>query len=240
MKKFASVLSLCSCALLVRAADTPQERMTDAAQVFNEIMATPDKGIPEDLLEKAHCIVIVPGLKQAAFGIGGKFGRGYAICRREKAAWGAPAAIRVEGGSFGFQIGAASTDVIMLVMNERGMRRLMEDKFTLGGEATVAAGPIGRSTAANTDVQLSAEILSWSRSKGLFAGLALQGATLRGDEDVNQELYGTKLVSKDILLTERKAPAEARALISALNHYSRYEEKDKPIESRAVDSIKKK
>jgi lipid-binding SYLF domain-containing protein len=182
MKKFVSVLSLCSCALLVRAADTPQERMTDAAQVFNEIMATPDKGIPEDLLEKAHCIVIVPGLKQAAFGVGGKFGRGYAICRRERAGWGAPAAIRVEGGSFGFQIGASSTDVIMLVMNERGMRRLMEDKFTLGGEATVAAGPI----------------------------------------------------------TERKAPAEARALISALNHYSRYEEKDKPIESRAVDSIKKK
>jgi SH3 domain-containing YSC84-like protein 1 len=104
----------------------------------------------------------------------------------------------------------------MLVMNERGMRRLMQDKFTLGGEATVAAGPIGRSTAANTDLQLSAEILSWSRSKGLFAGVALQGATLRGDEDVNQELYGTKLASKDILLTERKGPAEARALISSL------------------------
>src|SRR6266436_5266521 len=129
--------------------------MTDAANVFSEIMATPDKGIPEDLLEKAHCIVIVPGLKQAAFGIGGKFGRGYAICRRDMAGWGAPAGIRVEGGSFGFQIGASSTDAIMLVMNERGMRRLMEDKFTLGGEATVAAGQIGRSTAANTDVQLS-------------------------------------------------------------------------------------
>ena len=240
MNKLAFMASLCACAFQVRAADTPQERMTDATAVFNEIMATPDKGIPQDLLEKAHCIVIVPGLKQAAFGVGGKFGRGYAICRREMAGWGAPAAIRVEGGSFGFQIGASSTDVIMLVMNERGMRRLMEDKFTLGGEATVAAGPVGRSTAANTDVQLSAEILSWSRSKGLFAGVALQGATLRGDEDVNQELYGTKLASKDILLTERKAPADARALITSLNRYSRYEEKDKPIESRAVDSIKKK
>ena len=214
--------------------------MTDATHVFSEIMATPDKGIPEDLLGKAHCIVIVPGLKQAAFGVGGKFGRGYAICRRERAGWGAPAAIRVEGGSFGFQIGASSTDVIMLVMNEQGMRRLMEDKFTLGGEATVAAGPVGRSTAANTDVQLSAEILSWSRSKGLFAGVALQGATLRGDEDANQELYGTKLISKDILLTDRKVPAGAQALISALNRYSRYEDKDKPIESRAVDSVKKK
>jgi lipid-binding SYLF domain-containing protein len=240
MKKFALLLSVCSCALLIHAADTAQERMTDAAQVFSEIMATPDKGIPQDLLEKAHCIVIVPGLKQAAFGIGGKFGRGYAICRRERAGWGAPAAVRVEGGSFGFQIGASSTDVVMLVMNERGMRRLMEDKFTLGGEATVAAGPVGRSTAANTDVQLSAEILSWSRSKGLFAGVALQGATLRGDEDVNNELYGTKLRSKDILLTERQAPAEASALRSALNRYSRYEAKNTPIETRAADSIKAK
>jgi lipid-binding SYLF domain-containing protein len=214
--------------------------MTDTVHVFSEIMATPDKGIPEDLLEKAHCIVIVPGMKQAALGIGGKFGRGYAVCRRDVAGWGAPAAIRVEGGSFGFQIGASNTDVIMLVMNERGMRRLMEDKFTLGGEATVAAGPVGRSTAANTDVQLSAEILSWSRSKGLFAGVALQGATLRGDEDVNQQLYGTKLVIKDILLTERKAPVEAMPLISALNRYSRYEGANKPVESRAVDSIKRK
>jgi lipid-binding SYLF domain-containing protein len=239
MSKFGLLSSVCLCTFLAHAADSPQERMKDATQVFSEIMATPDKGIPEDLLEKAHCIVIVPGLKQAAFGIGGKFGRGYAICRREHAGWGAPAAIRVEGGSFGFQIGASSTDVIMLVMNERGMRRLMEDKFTLGGEATVAAGPVGRSTAANTDVQLSAEILSWSRSKGLFAGVALQGATLRGDEDVNQELYGTKLVSKDILLTQRKAPAEAHGLVSALNRHSRYEDKNKPIESRAVDAVKK-
>jgi lipid-binding SYLF domain-containing protein len=239
MNKLALMALLSSC-VLVRAADTPQERITDATDILNEIMATPDKGIPGDLLEKAHCIVIVPGLKQAAFGVGGKFGRGYAICRREMAGWGAPAAIRVEGGSFGFQIGASSTDVIMLVMNERGMRRLMEDKFTLGGEATVAAGPIGRSTAANTDLQLSAEILSWSRSKGLFAGVALQGATLRGDEDVNQQLYGAKLISKDILLTERKAPAEARQLISSLNRYSRYEDNNRPIESRTVDSIKKK
>jgi lipid-binding SYLF domain-containing protein len=116
----------------------------------------------------------------------------------------------------------------------------MEDKFTLGGEATVAAGPVGRSTAANTDVQLTAEILSWSRSKGLFAGVALHGATLRGDEDVNHELYGGKLANKDILLTARREPTEARPLMLALNHYSRYEDKDKPIESRAVDSVKNK
>src|SRR5664279_3052370 len=163
MRKFALALSLCSSVVLF-AADTAQERLSDATKVFNEIMATPDKGVPQELLE-------------AALGIGAKFGRGYAVCRQNRAGWGAPAAIRVEGGSFGFQIGVSNTDIIMLVMNDRGMRRLLEDKVTLGAEATVAAGPVGRQTAASTDVQISAEILSWSRSKGLFAGIALHGAT---------------------------------------------------------------
>jgi lipid-binding SYLF domain-containing protein len=218
-------------------AETAQERLKEATEIFNEIMATPDKGIPQDLLTKAHCIMIVPALKQAAFGVGGKYGRGFGICRRGRAGWGAPAAVRIEGGSFGFQIGGSSTDVVMLVMNERGMRRLLEDKFTLGANASVAAGPVGRSATAQTDAQISAEILSWSRSKGLFAGVALEGATLRSDVDENQELYGRKLHNKDILLTNLTAPAAARPLISALNRYSRYEEKDKPIESRAADAV---
>jgi lipid-binding SYLF domain-containing protein len=205
---------------MLLAADTAAERMSDTTKVFNEIMATPDKGIPQDLLEKAHCIVIVPGLKQAAFGIGGKFGRGYAECRQSSGGWGAPAAVRVEGGSFGFQLGASSTDVVMLVMNDRGMRRLLEDKFTLGGEATVAAGPVGRTSSANTDAQMTAEILSWSRAKGLFAGIALQGATLRPDADMNQELYGAKLTNKEILTGGQKPPEAAHALISALSQYS--------------------
>jgi lipid-binding SYLF domain-containing protein len=183
-------------------------------------MATPDKGIPQDLLEKANCIVLVPGMKQAAFVVGGKFGRGFAVCRENGRHWGGPAAIRVEGGSFGFQIGGSSTDVVMLVMNERGMRRLLEDKFTLGGEATVAAGPVGRESSANTDAQLSAEILSWSRAKGLFAGIALQGATLRPDNDVNQELYGKKLTNKEILTGGVAPPASAHELVSALNRFS--------------------
>ena len=223
MRKFALALSLCSSAVLL-AADTPQERLSDSAKVFNEIMATPDKGIPQDLLEKANCVVIVPGMKQAAFGIGGKFGRGYALCRENGRHWGGPAAVRVEGGSFGFQIGGSSTDIVMLVMNERGMRRLLEDKFTLGAEATVAAGPVGRETAANTDAQLSAEILSWSRAKGLFAGIALQGATMRPDNDVNQELYGKKLTNKEILTGGVQPPASAKELISALNRYSPHQE----------------
>src|SRR3954453_19006952 len=208
MRKVALALSLCS-AVVAFAEDTPQERLSDATKVFTEIMATPDKGIPQDLLEKAHCVVIVPGMKSAALGIGGKWGRGFATCRENRATWGPPAAVRVEGGSFGFQIGASNTDVVMLIMNEKGMRRLLEDKFTLGAEATVAAGPVGRHTAANTDAQLSAEILSWSRSKGLFAGTALQGATLRPDNDVNQELYGAKITNKEILAGPPTAPAAA-------------------------------
>jgi len=145
--------------------------------------------------------------------------------------------VRVEGGSFGFQIGASSTDVVMLIMNERGMRRLLEDKFTVGGEATVAAGPVGRSASAQTDAQLSADILSWSRSKGLFAGIALQGATLRNDVDSNEQIYGQRLHNKEILMTNMKTPAAAEPLIGALNRYSRFEDKDKPAESRAVDAV---
>jgi len=223
MRKFALALSLCSSVALF-AGDTAQERLSDATSVFNEIMGTPDKGIPQDLLEKANCIVIVPGMKQAAFLVGGKFGRGYAICRQNRAHWGAPAAIRVEGASLGLQLGGSSTDIVMLVMNERGMRRLLEDKVTLGGEATVAAGPVGRQTSASTDVQLSAEMLSWSRAKGLFAGVALHGATLRPDSEVNQELYGSKLTNKEILTGGQSVPPAATALIAALNKYSPHEE----------------
>jgi lipid-binding SYLF domain-containing protein len=237
MRKLAFGLLFCSSVVLF-AADTAQERLSDATGVFNEIMATPDKAVPQDLLEKANCIVIVPGMKQAAFGVGAKWGRGYAVCRQNHAGWGAPAAIRVEGGSFGFQIGGSNTDIVMLVMNERGMRHLLEDKVTLGAEATVAAGPVGRQTAASTDVEASAEILSYSRSKGLFAGIALHGATLRPDNDVNEELYGSKLTNKEILMGGQKPPAAAGELITALGRYSPREEKDKPIESRGADRVK--
>jgi lipid-binding SYLF domain-containing protein len=236
MRKFALALALSSSAVLL-GADTAAERLSDATNVFAEVMATPDKGIPQDLLEKAHCIVIVPGLKQAAFVVGGKFGKGYAVCRQKGGGWGSPAAVRVEGGSVGFQIGGSSTDVVMLVMNERGLRRLLEDKFTLGGEATVAAGPVGRTTSANTDAQLTAEILSWSRAKGLFAGIALQGATLRPDEDTNKELYGSKLTNKEILTGNMAAPPAAQPLIAALSKYSFREAKDTPIETRAADAV---
>ncbi len=205
-------------------AENANERLQAATEVFSEIMATPDKGVPQELLESAHCVVIVPGVKEVALGIGGKYGRGFALCRNpSNHGWGAPSAVRIEGGSFGFQLGASSTDVVMLVMNERGMKRLLEDKFTVGADATAAAGPVGRSASARTDAQLSAEILSWSRSKGLFAGVSLQGSTLRNDLDENRELYGTAYHSSKILMSNMKPPASAANLISMLDRYSYHE-----------------
>src|SRR5580658_1687499 len=149
------------------------KRLNETAVVFSEIMATPDKGIPEDLLARAHCIVIVPSEKNAAFLVGAKYGKGYVSCRRN-GGWSAPGTVIIEGGSFGFQIGGSMTDVIMLVMNQGGEDKLLSDKFTLGGEASVAAGPVGRTATAQTDLQMHAEILSWSRTQGVFAGLALE------------------------------------------------------------------
>src|ERR1039458_9609225 len=160
-----------ACGPLMAADDRARtaERLDDAAMLFTEIMGTPDRAIPQDLLEKAPCIVLVPGLKKAALGVGAKYGRGYSICRAASGeGWGAPAAIRVEGGSVGFQIGVSSSDVVMLIMNEGGMRKLARSKFTVGADATAAAGPVGRNATAQTDAYMSAEILSWSRSKGLF------------------------------------------------------------------------
>ncbi len=178
----------------------PAKRLNEASVVFSEIMAAPDKGIPQDLMAKSHCIVIVPSLKSGAFIVGGKFGKGYVSCRnRTGTGWSAPGTVRIEGGSFGFQIGGSATDLIMLVMSERGADKLLSDKFTLGAEASVAAGPVGRTATAQTDAQMHAEILSWSRSQGLFAGFALEGATLRQDLDDNATLYGSKLENRDFV-----------------------------------------
>jgi len=200
---------------------TPVKRLNEAAAVFGEIMATPDKGIPQDMLANAYCVVIVPGLKTAAFVVGGEFGKGYVSCRSKTGpGWSAPGTVRIEGGSVGFQIGGSQTDLIMLVMNERGADKLLSSKFTLGAEGSVAAGPVGRTATAQTDLQMHAEILSWSRSQGLFAGLALTGATLRQDLDDNAILYGTKLENREIVTTSVRTPAAAEKLINLLNKYS--------------------
>jgi SH3 domain-containing YSC84-like protein 1 len=205
---------------LMAADDEPAKRLNDAAVVFSEVMETPDKGIPQELLEKAHCIVIVPDLKTAAFVVGGKYGKGYLSCRKTGAGWSAPGTVRIEGGSVGFQIGGSSTDLIMLVMSERGADKLLTSKFTLGAEGSVAAGPVGRTATAQTDVQMRADILSWSRSQGLFAGLALQGATLRQDLDDNATLYGKKLENREIVTAGVRAPEAAAKLLALLNRYS--------------------
>src|SRR5579863_8618767 len=207
----------------------PANRLREAASVFSEIMAAPDRGIPQDLLDKAHCIVIVPSVKTAAFIVGGKYGKGYLSCRNHGGeGWSAPATVRIEGGSVGFQIGGSMTDLIMLVMSERGADKLLSSKFTLGAEGSVAAGPVGRTATAQTDAQMHAEILSWSRSQGLFAGIALEGATLREDLDDNAELYGERLENRQIVTTAVHTPAAAAKLIDQLNKYSPREHASTP------------
>ncbi|MBM3746573.1 MAG: lipid-binding SYLF domain-containing protein [Acidobacteria bacterium] len=197
------------------------ERLRSAAEVFREVMDTPDKGIPQGLLDKSHCVAVIPGMKKGALIVGVKYGRGFVSCRAAGGVgWGAPAAVRIEGGSFGLQIGGAETDVILLIMNERGVQRLLSSRFTLGGDAAVAAGPVGREATAQTDAYMTAEILSWSRSRGVFAGVSLSGATLRQDRGPNRTLYGQAMDNREIIQGKVQAPAAAAEFLSTLNKYS--------------------
>jgi lipid-binding SYLF domain-containing protein len=202
------------------AGESESKRLRESAEVLNDIMKTPDRSIPQDLLQKAHCAVVIPGMKKGGFIVGAKYGRGFASCRLPGGkGWSAPYAMRAEGGSFGFQIGGAESDLVFLIMSERGMKGLLSSKFTLGGEATAAAGPVGRDTQAQTDATMRAEILTWSRSRGVFGGVALQGATLRADADVNTLLYGAK-TPEDILRGRATTPAAGKAMVQSLNKYS--------------------
>jgi len=198
-----------------------EDRLDASADALTDMMRAADKGIPQDLINKAKCVVVIPGMKKAGFIFGAKYGRGFAVCREHGGVgWSAPASMRVEGGSAGFQIGLSDTDVVLLVMNDGGMRHLLSDKFTLGGEATAAAGPVGRDAAAETDAMMHAEMLSYSRSHGLFAGISLEGATLRPDEDSNRELYGRDATNREILSGDFKTPAIADRFEHALNRAS--------------------
>ncbi len=215
-----TAVMLISSSLFAKSKDVDR-RLEDSTTVLSEILAAPDKGIPRDLLGKAHCIVIVPGLKKGAFVVGAKYGKGFISCRpKGDAGWSAPAAIRVEGGSFGFQIGGAEIDVVMLVMNDKGANKLLSSQFTLGGESEVAAGPVGRATSAETDATMRAEILSWSRSRGVFAGIALQGATLRQDVDDNEALYGRRMENREVVNQHVAPPSGAHEFLSLLTRYS--------------------
>jgi len=221
MKTKLTAALLLGASVLSAASDAP-ERLQAAADALKEVMDMPDKAIPQDLLNKAQCVVLVPDLKKGAFLVGAKYGKGFVTCRNKSGVgWSAPGSVRIEGGSFGLQIGGSEMDVFMLVMSGRGADRLLRNKFTLGGDATVAAGPVGRSAEAQTDARLTAEILTWSRSRGLFAGIALNGATLREDEDWNRDLYGKPLKNRDIVLNNAApAPKAASELLAELDRYS--------------------
>jgi lipid-binding SYLF domain-containing protein len=193
-------------------------RVEKATRTFHEIMAAPDKGIPRDLMEKAKCVVIIPGEEKAAFIFGGNYGRGLATCRTATG-WSAPMFVAVGGGSFGFQIGASFTDVVMLFMNDHALHSLLGDKFKIGADVTVAAGPVGRQASANTDIRLDAEILSYSRSKGLFAGISLDGAVLQADHSGDQAMYGSAVTHEEILGGKVAVHASARNLLAELARY---------------------
>jgi SH3 domain-containing YSC84-like protein 1 len=197
------------------------ERLANAAKAFTEIMSAPDKGIPGEVLNKAECVIVVPGMKKGGFIVGGSFGRGAISCRgKGKMGWDAPAMVELGGGSVGFQIGAEATDVVMLVLNREGIDSLLKSKFTLGGEASVAGGPVGRETTAETDAAMKAKILSYSRSRGAFAGVSLKGVTMNQDEGANKAVYGKQVGSDEILRGGVTMPAGAKPLIQVLTKYS--------------------
>jgi SH3 domain-containing YSC84-like protein 1 len=206
---------------LPASAENANERLKEASEVVQELTNAGDKGIPQELLQRANCAIVIPGAKKGGFFIGAQYGRGFAICRNQSTkGWGAPAAVRMEGGNVGLQIGAAETDIFMLVMNDEGMKKLLDSKFTLDASAGVAAGPVGRSSSAKTDGHLTAGILSWSRSRGAFAGLTVGGGSLRNDLDENEELYGKRLTNREILQGNMKTPAAAQGLVASLNRFT--------------------
>ena len=222
MRTLALTVSLFSLASGLLLADkATDERLAEAAKAFGEIMSVPDKGIPDSVLNKAECVVVVPGMKKGGFIVGGSYGRGSVSCRtKDKTGWGAPAMVELGGGSVGFQIGAEATDVVMLIMNREGIDSLLKDKFTLGGDASVAAGPVGRDASAETDAAMKAKILSYSRSRGVFGGVSLQGTTLHQDEGAIKAVYGKQLNASDILGGGVATPAAAMPLEQVLTKYS--------------------
>jgi lipid-binding SYLF domain-containing protein len=221
LQRLATVTTL---ALLVALTAVASDREDDvsrthkAADVFREIMNTPDKGIPRDLLESAKCIAIVPGEVKFAFIFGGNYGRGLATCRTEHG-WSAPMFVAVDGGSVGYQIGGSSTDLVMLFMNDHALQSLLSDKFKLGADASVAAGPVGRNASAGTDLKLSAEILSYSRSKGVFAGVSLDGAVVQADKSGDGAMYGNDVDRHDILDGKVAVPSSAQPLLREIGGY---------------------
>lgn len=215
--KFA--MTIVAASVMTSAGDV-NDRIKDSATLFKEVMAAPDQEIPEWVLQRAHCAIIVPGLKAGGFIVGAKYGKGIMTCRAATGGWSAPSAVRVEGGSVGFQIGVSDTDAILMVMNEQGKKKLLESEFTLGGSAAAVGGPVGRNAKAETDALMHAQILSYSRARGVFAGVALEGGTMRADDSENKSLYGREIDRREILNGKVAMPVEAKELIALLNRYS--------------------
>jgi len=208
--------------LLADDADQPAKRIHESATVLSEILNAGDRSIPRDLIEKSHCVGVIPNLKRAGFIVGAKYGKGVITCRiHETGRWSAPSNIIIEGGSIGLQIGLGETDVVFVVNNQRGEDNIMKDKFTIGADASAMAGPVGRSTTAETDAMMNAEILSWSRSRGVFAGVSLGGATLRPDNEDNRKIYGRDITQREILHGRVPSPPSASALYGLLDQYPR-------------------
>ena len=221
MKKFALLTLVVCLSSFVLAADEPAkeskatDRVEAAADVLNEIQSTPDSGIPEDILRHSQCVAVVPSMLKAGFIVGAKYGRGLASCRTPKG-WSAPAFFLVEGGSFGFQIGGQAVDLVMLIMNNDGMQHLLSSKFELGADASVAAGPVGRLAEGNTDWKMRAEVLTYSRARGIFAGVSLNGAVVKQDKDSTREFYGHMVTFKAALTGEVEPPAATYPFLSSL------------------------
>jgi lipid-binding SYLF domain-containing protein len=222
MKPLIGLTLLCLLSVgILSAQSEEQKRLNDATEVVNTLMQGGDKAIPQELLDKGECVVVIPGMVKGAFIVGGQYGRGFVTCRKASGpGWTAPGAVRLEGGSIGLQIGGQATDIILLVMNKKGAEKMMTSKFTLGGDVSVAAGPVGRTSTAETDALMRAEILSWSRSRGAFAGVSLKGSTLREDNEAIEALYGKNYKNKDIVASGLAVPAPAQPLIAALNKFS--------------------
>jgi SH3 domain-containing YSC84-like protein 1 len=206
----------------------PVERIRAAAEVFTEIQGTKDKGVPDALLNKANGIIIVPGLKRAGFVVGGEYGKGVFVARLPNGRWSAPSTIRIEGGSFGLQIGAGETDLIMLAMNEDAVKQLMKTGVKIGGDLMAAAGPLGRDAGAATTPIPSSGLLAYSRARGIFAGATVNGTTLRSDDDDNAAVYGKRVDQSDILTGKVKATDAAQPLLSVLQKYFRANPSSEP------------
>src|SRR5438094_2400973 len=225
MKRFLAVVALLCVASIALASDPDEEnkaedRIKAAANVLDEIQSAPDQGIPEEVLGSAECVSVVPSMLKGGFIVGARYGRGVASCRTSKG-WSAPAFFTIKGGSFGLQIGGQAVDLVMLIMNQDGMKNLLSSQFKLGADASVAAGPVGRHAAADTDWKLRAQVLSYSRARGAFAGLELSGAAIKQDKDSTREFYGRMVPFKTALTGTIDAPANAYPLLSTLAKWAK-------------------